>query len=188
MMGSVQALRSESCIFASFCDDCNAQIQKEQEARIAEEKRQEEVSRQARAAAESQKLAELQRVRHEAITNRITALHTQVADGQRLFLYETLYLPVDSVVLEENIAPGFDLGALRELGLAGWEVVGVVPRTIGVALTNKTTELLGTVSYGGGVGGNVLGVHLLLRKEMTRATPESFSRELAPFVDTHALF
>lgn len=175
-------------IFTSFCDACNIQNQKEQEARIEEEKQRQEADRQARAAAEAQEVAEHQRARREAITNRIDALRAQVAEGQRLFLYETLYLPVDSVVLDENIAQGFDIGTLRELGLAGWEVVGVVPRTIGIALKNKTTELVSVSSYGGGVGGNVLGVHLLLRKEMTRASFGDFSGELEIFVDTHALF
>jgi len=175
-------------IFTSFCDACNIQNQKEQEARIEEDKQRQEADRQARAAAEAQEVAELQRARREAITNRIDALCIQVAAGQRLFIYETLYLPVDSVVLEENVAQGFDLGTLRELGLVGWEVIGVVPRTIGIALENKTTDLLGPISYGGGVGGNVLGVYLLLRKEMTYATIENSSDELASFIDLHALF
>ncbi|MBI2567829.1 MAG: hypothetical protein HYV63_12430 [Candidatus Schekmanbacteria bacterium] len=177
----------------NYCDACIREHRAANAAR-AEEQRAFDAARDAcireQRAADAARAEEARRRADEAqavaFRTTLEALRAQVAGGRRLFLYESLYLPVDSVVLAETTAPSFDIGELRELGLAGWEVVGVVPRTAGVALENKDSGAFGSVSYGGGVGGNVVGVHLLMRKEM-RADSEDFTVELAAFVTQHGI-
>ena len=64
------------------------------------------------------------------------------------------------------------LGPVQLSGQLGWDMVAAIPRTVGIALSNRT---LGTnlQTYGAGIGGNVVGVHVFLRKELKDPlTPE----------------
>ncbi|WP_145093168.1 hypothetical protein [Anatilimnocola aggregata] len=96
---------------------------------------QDEFERILEAEAEEQKRIEEAeaRSRVEAIKNR---LQSRLREGHSVFLYDTVYLPVDSELLGEQMNIGFDIPGVRKLGLLGWEVVQVVPRTVGIGLEN----------------------------------------------------
>jgi hypothetical protein len=81
--------------------------------------------------------------------------------------FDCIYVPVDSVVDGEQLAPFFDISELQDRGIGGWDIAGVIPRTLGVSLKNETIgDITGyATSYGGGIGGNVVGVHILLRRQ-----------------------
>jgi hypothetical protein len=87
-------------------------------------------------------------------------LAATLSSGRSVSLYESIYVPVDSEVNGEALAGEFDLLQIQTLGWQGWDVVGVVPRTAGVGLFNTSA---GSKSWGAGMGGNVAGVHVLLR-------------------------
>ena len=70
--------------------------------------------------------------------------------GRPVSLYESVYLPVDSLVNDEQLADGFDLLQVQTLGWEGWEVVSVVPRTVVVGLMNVGG---GSQAWGPGLGG-----------------------------------
>lgn len=53
---------------------------------------------------------------------------------------------------------------LWELGIEGWDIVGFVPRTIGIGLSNVSVGYSTGKTWGGGVGGNIIGVHVILKK------------------------
>jgi hypothetical protein len=52
-------------------------------------------------------------------------------------------------------------------GMDGWNVIGVVPRTTGIGLSNSSIGSTMGTSWGAGLGGNVIGVYLLLNREVT---------------------
>jgi hypothetical protein len=79
-----------------------------------------------------------------------------------IYLHESLYLPVDSVLEGQTLAQGFDVQQLRTLGWAGWRIVGIVPKTIGIGLTNKSIGSSTGETWGAGLGGNVAGVYVLI--------------------------
>jgi hypothetical protein len=59
------------------------------------------------------------------------------------------------------------MSALQSAGLAGWQVLSVIPRTIGIGLTNVSYGSGGGgETWGAGMGGNVAGVYVLLGKEI----------------------
>jgi hypothetical protein len=89
----------------------------------------------------------------------------RIKSGKRLFLYQSVYVPVDSEINGESTAPAFDIGQVESYGQLGWDVVACVPKTMGIALYNRS---LGTdlQTFGAGIGGNVVGVHFVLRKEL----------------------
>lgn len=86
----------------------------------------------------------------------------QVASGNNPNLYRWIYIGVDSVMGDEVLGT-FDLTDLQDAGLDGWDVVAVIPKTIGITLTNMSTQ---GNTWGGGLGGNVAGVYVILSKEV----------------------
>jgi hypothetical protein len=109
--------------------------------------------------------AELKRV--ENAHARVRYIREQIAKGQRTYLYNRVYLPVDSIVLEKPLNSDFNIDRLQELGIQGWEIVSVIPRTIGVALTNTLVGSTTGQTWGAGIGGNVIGAYILLKREIT---------------------
>ena len=61
------------------------------------------------------------------------------------------------------MADDFFLDDLVDWSHEGWEIVGIVPRTIGTALTNQASGSTFGETWGAGMGGNVVGVYVLLR-------------------------
>jgi len=86
----------------------------------------------------------------------------QMASGNNPNLFRWIYIEVDSVMGDEVLGT-FDLTDLQDAGLDGWDVVAVIPKTIGITLTNLSTQ---GNTWGGGVGGNVAGVYVILSKEV----------------------
>ena len=85
-----------------------------------------------------------------------------VSSGNEIISYRSVFIPVDSVIQGEQIA-NFNIDPIRALGLTGWRIVGIIPKTAGEALKNLSTS--GT-TWGAGMGGNVLGVHVLLERKV----------------------
>src|SRR3989304_4758973 len=67
----------------------------------------------------------LEAARRDVIAEDAKLVERTVAGGVDAFLYRTLYVPVDSVVNEEPVTDDFHIEPLQQLGLLGWEVVGV---------------------------------------------------------------
>lgn len=96
----------------------------------------------------------------------------RLTSGKPVSLYCTRYLPVDSILLEEpQFSQNFNIDPLVVLGLSGWEVVGTAPKTLGIGLKNSEFSVGSTVgggtTWGAGIGGNVIGIHVMLRKSLT---------------------
>ena len=87
----------------------------------------------------------------------------RIASGNNPNLFQWMYVQVDSVIDEETVG-AFDITDLQVAGLDGWDIVAVIPKTLGMALKNFSTH---GNSWGGGMGGNVLGVYVLLSKEVS---------------------
>jgi hypothetical protein len=97
----------------------------------------------------------------------VQLLRSRIENGEVIFLFRSIYIPVDSVVVEKKVASEFDIETLQHLGLGGWEITGVVPKTIGLGLQNSSYGSSMGTTWGAGVGGNVVGVHVLLKREIS---------------------
>lgn len=86
---------------------------------------------------------------------------------ERLEAGKPVHLHVSVRVGAESLVEGSrhsesDFSEVRQLGLQGWELVGLVPRTNSISLRNQ--NVIGQQSWGGGLGGNVIGAHAVLKK------------------------
>jgi hypothetical protein len=165
-MAQCKRCSGKASLFKQFCDTCEALNRADEQQRQVDAEAHKLESERLRVEAREQAI-------NKAAKERLDEIQASVSLGQHVYMYQSVYVPVDSVVLGERVAPEFDISPLRDLGLAGWEVVGTVPKTIGVALENRVSEVFGAVSYGGGIGGNVVGVHLLLRKAVDPNSAQS---------------
>jgi hypothetical protein len=91
-----------------------------------------------------------------------TKAEKQIASGNNPNLFRWIYIQVDSVVEGDTVGE-FDITELQAAGLEGWDVVAVIPKTVGVGLTQISTS---GNSWGAGMGGNVMGVYLVLSQEL----------------------
>jgi hypothetical protein len=98
------------------------------------------------------------------VASKAADCRERIRAGEKVFLYEQLYVPVDSTVAEEKVTDSFSIGELKSLGYHGWKIVAVIPRTYGLALKNTGTT--GT-TWGAGLGGNVIGVYVVMAKELS---------------------
>ena len=113
-------------------------------------------------------------------------LRARLESGKSAFLYQSLFVPVDSILNDEHLADEFDLAALRRLGLLGWDVVQAVPRTIGIGLQNRGTDTWLSEAWGGGIGGNVMGVHIILKKTLSASDiTDNPADETGEFIRAH---
>ena len=105
----------------------------------------------------------------EAFDEEFGQVAATVQSGAESYLYRSVYLPVDSIHGTESVVEAFDIDPIRGLGRTGWEVVGVVPRTIGTPLENISIGSMSGKTWGGAISGTVIGVHVLLRYRVTTA-------------------
>ncbi len=56
------------------------------------------------------------------------AARKRLQAGHRVFQYKMVYIAAGDLLDEDPLSEGFDVPALTEYGLEGWEVVHVIPR------------------------------------------------------------
>ena len=137
--------------------------------------------------AEEIKQAEIEKFKIQVINHAKSLMRNRLDIGKPVFLYDSVFMPVDSEILDKKFADGFDVAILRKLGLLGWDVVQAVPKTKGIGLENVGTQttIFGSM-WAGGVGGNVMGVHVIIKKTLsvTDITDDP-ADEVGEFIRTH---
>jgi len=86
---------------------------------------------------------------------KVEAARVRLQKGQKVFRYKMVYLPSGDILNEDPASEGFQIPALDEFGLGGWEVVNLIPR--------RKQLLVGSVDDG------FSGAYLLLKKEIAPA-------------------
>lgn len=129
--------------------------------------------------AEAEKIARAEQLQKEQerakslINDEIERVVKEVRSGKTIFLYNSFYMSVDSELDSDNkkiaLSP-YDDSQIRQAGLFGWRIVGVVPRTSGSALMNY--EGFGK-AWAGGIGGNVVGSYIMMEYELNRDNLDS---------------
>ena len=162
-------------MFASQCSDCKARDRAAHEAAVAAARHQ----------AAAQREAALATARDAYVGAALSVYDDTAAQGQTIYLTRTLYIQVDSIVTGDEIG-SWEPEVLTDLGLEGWAVVGIIPRTFGSGLTNKSYGSTMGETWGGGMGGNVMGVYVVMqmavpaqRAAAIRPQAQMFYEELA---------
>lgn len=96
--------------------------------------------------------AEIEAERERDRRARIDSAKMRLQKGRKVFRYKMVYLPAGAILSEDPLNEGFNVPALENHGLEGWEVVNIIPR--------RRTMLVG------GVDDHFTGAYFLLKKEV----------------------
>lgn len=101
----------------------------------------------------------------QQLRSQVYSVLQKVDSGQEAYLYDSVYIPVDSIIDKEQLVPSFDITILKKMGLNGWDIVSVVPRTTGM-------------------GGNVMGVHVIIKKLINPKMKDSSRQEITSYIES----
>jgi hypothetical protein len=103
---------------------------------------------------------ELEKMQHEIEAERasehrahIESAKKRLQKGGKVYRYKMVYLPAEALIANDPLSAGFELPALDDQGLEGWEVVHVSPSGGRAALTRSANIFLS-------------GAYFLLKKEV----------------------
>ncbi len=58
---------------------------------------------------------------------RVAFARKRLQSGGKVFRYKTVYLPSGAIIGDDPLGKGFNVSALEEHGLEGWEVISMLP-------------------------------------------------------------
>ena len=101
------------------------------------------------------KRGELEAEEQRAMQAKKQLAMKRLQSGRKVFQYKMVYLPSADILDEDPLSEGFDVPALTQYGLEGWEVVHVIPR--------RRQTLVQVVED------NMSGAYFLLKRELSPA-------------------
>jgi hypothetical protein len=129
---------------------------------------------------------ELEQFKIQKIIKIKALMRTRLKSGKPTFLCDSIFVPMNPILDEKNLADEFNLSILRRLGLNGWDIVQAIPITAGIGLKNERTDALFAEKGGGGIGGNVMGVHIIIKKSLSaRDLTDNPADEVGEFIRSH---
>ena len=129
---------------------------------------------------------ELEQFKIQKIIKIKNLMRTRLKSGKPTFLCDSIFVPMNPILDEKNLADEFNLSILRRLGLNGWDIVQAIPRTAGIGLKNEGTDALFGEKGGGGIDGNVMGVHIIIKKSLSaRDLTDNPADEVGEFIRSH---
>lgn len=110
------------------------------------------------------------------IQRQVEAIIQRANQAPPIFLYKTIQVGVDSVLAGiQNTFTSLTIGTTQLAGLNGWQVVGVVPKTLAVTSNQGFNNFVSN-------GGNVIAVYLLMQLTLTKENATLLRREIEDYV------
>jgi hypothetical protein len=110
------------------------------------------------------------------IQRQVEAIIQRANQAPPIFLYKTIQVGVDSVLAGiQNTFTSLTIGTTQLAGLNGWQVVGVVPKTLAVTSNQGFNNFVSN-------GGNVIAVYLLMQLTLTKENASLLRGEIEDYV------
>jgi hypothetical protein len=165
-------------IMANYCKKCGKKLGLFYEEGLCKECQENEEIEKKRIELEEELLQIKSRIKNR-ISNLEKLHEINYNENNKHYEYRNIYLAVDSIVNERVLSEIFRIDEIKELGLSGWKVISIIPKTIGVGLENVSFGSSAGTTWGGGMGGNVCGVYVILEKEIKTKKSE---KEIASYI------
>jgi hypothetical protein len=94
---------------------------------------------------------------------RIASAKKRLQSGGKVFRYKMVYLPSGTLMGDDPLGEGFELPALEEHGLEGWEVINILP--------SRRALLVGSIDD------HFTGAYFLLKKEFLPSESSELDNE-----------
>jgi hypothetical protein len=95
--------------------------------------------------------------------DHIQSAKKRLQSGGKVFRYKMVYLPVNALMEDDPLSQGFEIPALEEHGLSGWEIIHLLPSRGAGRL--------------GGMEGIFTGAYFLLKKEILPSEANDLEKE-----------
>ena len=129
---------------------------------------------------------EVEQFKIQKIIKIKTSMRARLKGGKPTFLCDSIFVPMNPILDENNLADEFNLSILRRLGLIGWDIVQAIPRTTSIGLKNEGADALFGGKGGGGMGGNVTGVHIIIKKSLSaKDITDDPADDVGEFIRSH---
>ncbi len=89
------------------------------------------------------KREELEAEERANLKKKIEGAKKRLQNGRKVFRYKMVYLPAGDILAEDLNSEGFDVPALTEFGLEGWEVVNIIPRRRQILVGSADDQITG---------------------------------------------
>lgn len=96
--------------------------------------------------------SEIEAERERGRRARVDSAKKRLQNGGKVFRYKMVYLPAGALMGDDPLSKGFNIPALEEHGLEGWEVVHMLP--------SRRALLVGSIDD------HFTGAYFLLKKEL----------------------
>lgn len=96
--------------------------------------------------------SEIEAERERGRRARVDSAKKRLQNGGKVFRYKMVYLPAGALMGDDPLSKGFNIPALEEHGLEGWEVVHLLP--------SRRALLVGSIDD------HFTGAYFLLKKEL----------------------
>jgi hypothetical protein len=107
--------------------------------------------------------ADIEAERERAHRARITSARKRLEKGGKVYRYKMVYLPSGALMGDDPLGEGYDVPALEEHGLEGWEVVHMLP--------SRRALLVGSIDD------HFTGAYFLLKKEFLPSESDDLDKE-----------
>jgi hypothetical protein len=110
------------------------------------------------------------------IQRQVEAIIQRANQAPPIFLYKTIQVGVDSVLAGvQNTFTSLTIGSTQLAGLNGWQVVGVIPKTLAITSNQGFNNFVSN-------GGNVIAVYLLMQLTLTKENASLLRGEIEDYV------
>jgi hypothetical protein len=110
------------------------------------------------------------------IQRQVEAIIQRANQAPPIFLYKTIQVGVDSVLAGvQNTFTSLTIGSTQLAGLNGWQVVGVIPKTLAITSNQGFNNFVSN-------GGNVIAVYLLMQLTLTKENATLLRGEIEDYV------
>lgn len=86
---------------------------------------------------------EIEAERQHTHRERVASARKRLQAGGKVFRYKTIYLPSGAIAGDDPLGKGFNIPALDEHGLEGWEVVHMLPSRGATLVSSIDNQLTG---------------------------------------------
>ena len=107
--------------------------------------------------------SDMQSEREREHRARVASAKKRLQNGGKVFRYKMVYLPSGALMGEDPLGEGFDIPALEEQGLEGWEVIHMLP--------SRRALLVGSIDD------HFTGAYFLLKKQFLQSESSELDDE-----------
>lgn len=112
----------------------------------------------------------------QQITTQVDAIVRRAVQAPPIYLTKHVQVAVDSTFYNiKNPIEHLNLGAVQLAGLNGWQVVGVIPKTVASSHNHGLNHFTAS-------GGNVIAVYVVLQLTLTADNAELLRPQIADYV------